>query len=752
MRRPRHGTPLIVVFALLALAGAAVATCHAQTGADLTGKKLSPARDIHAGVEATLGSLLGGVIKGDVTQVVVTSDDPTKLMVRVSYTGFDGGKLWVECAGSNGKPQKIIKGSDPAPAGGESGDLDFSLTLDPNAPENTVVRTSYLRVCAAKADKEVTSFVKLFDLKKTWATGVKAANVLLTIAPKPIGETAKLGPTPTYVLPPKSVHPSLVAASALRVPIRNATLQPAAPPPASPSGGAKTTPTATRSIAGMRLATPAGGSSGAGGAGGGTAPSAGATRMILASPMMVANTNIAAKSEPAAKLLPKNVAVASISRFTFGVPQDDKQKGAKGPAANPVEPLADLRSEDIDLDPSHVLAVFPGFYPDQNPSSGIFYFLPYAYALRWDEDSGYEMHMIYSASGADGQAGEVAMAARLDAGIGIKERQVASDLIAAYARNNSLPFTGLRALPIDSIQISFSDDLRRYNIPADKIAITGLSDFLGQIDVSWLTDPVTKENLQQALIEDVGISGRVRLYPSGGALAPIEVPIQIRLADFRTFGPFRWTRADQWKNDTPYPLHLKYLNALVLDPSSRPVVYSWDLANTRVPPQARVSWQAGSVPGWIDSQAKRIWLDYSVESNCQPCDDQVIASITGGASSTGSSNITFHTITPLADIGAHEIDAQVRSRYFDPQSRDELTKVVVMSADGKDFTVGPIFLGSRQPGVSVEGDPLYEYFLEVTMADGTTYKATRWIPGDDLRLSIGKHQLEEALGSLPGSH
>jgi hypothetical protein len=342
------------------------------------------------------------------------------------------------------------------------------------------------------------------------------------------------------------------------------------------------------------------------------------------------------------------------------------------------------------------------------------------------------------------------MAARLDAGLGIRERQIATDLISAYARAHSVPFTALRAMPIDSISVSIADDLHRYNIPADKIAVTGLSDFLGQIDVSWLTDPVTKENLQQALVEDVGISGRVTLYPSGGKLAPIDVPIQIRLADFVTFGGFRWNRAEAWRNQTLYPIKLKYLNALVLDTSSRPIVYSWDLSSTTVPPQGRAQWAAGAVPGWIDSQAKRVWLEYAVDASCQSCDETVIRSITGGVSSSGPSQITFHTITPLADAGAYEIAAQVRSRYFDPQSHDPQTKTVVLTADSHDFNLGPLFLGSRQPGESVPGDPLFEYFLTLTMKDGATYRAERWIPSDDLRLAIGRHQLEEALGALPG--
>ncbi len=358
--------------------------------------------------------------------------------------------------------------------------------------------------------------------------------------------------------------------------------------------------------------------------------------------------------------------------------------------------------------------------------------------------------MIYSPTATEAQSGDVAIAARLDAGLGVRERQIASDLMAAYARSHGLPFTALRACPIDSISVSIADDLRRYSIPSNKIAITGISDFLGQIDISWMADPVTKENLQQALVEDVGVSGRVTLYPSGGKLAPIDVPLRIRLADFVTFGPFRWNRAEAWRNRTPYPIRLKYLNALVLDPSSRPIVYSWDLSSTVVPPQGRAQWVSGSVPGWIDSQAKRVWLEYAVDGSCSSCDDAVIHSITGGVSTGGPSQITFHTITPLADTGGYELAAQVRSRYFDPQSHDTQTKTVVLSSDSKDFTLGPVYLGSRQPGEAVPGDPLFEYFLTLTMKDGTTYRASRWVTSDDLRLAIGKHQLEEAFGSIPG--
>jgi hypothetical protein len=715
------------VFALTSLPSSASA-------ADLTGKTLKPAVGVKFGMESALGTLLGGTIAGEVSNVVVTRDEPGQIVLTVSYTGFAGGKLWGELAGSDRKPQKALRGTPPEALEASAGDVDLSFQLDPDAPENLVVKTAYLRVCVAKSDKTTPSYVKAFELPKTWQTGTRPENFVVSVTPKPIGTTASLGPTPSAPLPPRVIRPDFTRVSRAAMPARSLTLQRAAtapqttapqttpPPPAQP--------TATRSIG------------------------VSSTRAVMMTAptarMMTPNAAVIAKTDSATKLLPRTAMVASLSKFRFGVGQEDQNKGAKGPSGTPVEPLGELRSEDIDLDASHVLGVFPAFYPDQQASSGIYYFLPYSYSLRWSEDGGYDLRMIYSAAASEGQSGEVAIAARLDAGLGLRERQIASDLMAAYARSHGLPFTALRALPIDSISVSIADDLRRYNIPSEKIAVTGLSDFLGQIDISWLTDPVTKENLQQALIEDVGISGRVTLYPAGGKLAPVDVPIQIRIADFVTFGPFRWNRAEAWRNQTLYPIKLKYLNALVIDASSRPIVYSWDLASTTVPPTGRAQWLAGAVPGWIDSQAKRIWLEYAVDASCGGCDETVIRSITGGVSTSGPSAITFHTITPLADAGGYEIAAQVRSKYFDPQSDQLQTKTVVFNSDGKDFTLGPVYLGARQPGEPVSGEPLFEYFLTLTMKDGATYKATRWISSDDLRLAIGKHQLEEALGALPG--
>ena len=122
------------------------------------------------------------------------------------------------------------------------------------------------------------------------------------------------------------------------------------------------------------------------------------------------------------------------------------------------------------------------------------------------------------------------------------------------------------------------------------------------------------------------------------------------------------------------------------------------------------------------------------------------AALQAGVSAVEAGSITVHTITPLADTGAYELALEVRSRYFDPRSRDLVTKpVVVVREDGHDYSIGPIYVPSD--GAS-EGS-LFEYRLESTRTDGTTRSGTRWIAADRLRLILGRVQVEAALAEEP---
>jgi hypothetical protein len=114
-------------------------------------------------------------------------------------------------------------------------------------------------------------------------------------------------------------------------------------------------------------------------------------------------------------------------------------------------------------------------------------------------------------------------------------------------------------------------------------------------------------------------------------------------------------------------------------------------------------------------------------------------------SAVAASQITFHTIKPIADTGAYELAVRVRSKHFDPEGRSLQEKSLVLKADDQDFTLGPIYSQGDAGGA------LFEYFLTVGMPDGTEHEAQQWIASQDLRVLIGRSQIEKALGFVPGA-
>lgn len=468
--------------------------------------------------------------------------------------------------------------------------------------------------------------------------------------------------------------------------------------------------------------------------------------VMIAKPVSAAVVSSAAVSPGVSSAAPR-ASLKRLENFSFGVKAEDIQKGAQGPSAAPIELLEGLRTEDIALNPARLFSIATSIYPDKNPNSGVFYYHPRSYHLEWTPENGHGMRILYGAAAGDDAAGAVLMATRLQSGMDASDVQIATELLNAYRRRYpATVFTALRPLPLDKdgVDVSIGAVLGQYAIPKEKIAITALSDVLGEIEVSWVTDPVTKENIQLALMQDIGVNGDVSFTATGGMLAP-QVPIAIQIADRDSFGRGRWSRADGYRNVTPYPIRLRYLHALIIDPRNNlPILYTWSLDNVEVPPQARVAWDAARVPAWIDTEAKRVWVDYTVVDSCEACDRQVLDGITGGVTSIAAEQITFHTITPLADVGGYEISAQVRSKYFDPKDRAELRKSIVLKADNQDFILKPIYNVSRPAG-----EPLFEYLLELAMPDGTIHTGTTWIPTDNLRVLIGRAQLEKSIGQLP---
>ncbi|NKB22938.1 MAG: hypothetical protein GKR87_00780 [Kiritimatiellae bacterium] len=250
----------------------------------------------------------------------------------------------------------------------------------------------------------------------------------------------------------------------------------------------------------------------------------------------------------------------------------------------------------------------------------------------------------------------------MNAGIDLEEIALVERLLEAYAkRYPHTKFSALQPLPLEKPpEISLSDDLQQlYEISSEKIVVNTFSDVLGEMNLRWITDPITKENLQVLLVEDAGIRGRVT-FSLEEDMEPQEIPVHIQLADPETFGRIPWERTSKWRNQTPYPVRLKRLHILMIK-SNEPIIYSWDLQDTEVSPHVEVKWKMTRFPSWLEREAERIWVEYAVVQQCESCDDQVIADITGGVTSFGTSFVTFHTMNPFELLGTYEMSVKVRS-------------------------------------------------------------------------------------------
>lgn len=763
----------VLLATLLALCSCASAvTGDLQQGKDLTA--VTDPADIISG-------LIGQKLKaGRIDKVTVSEDSERRLTVHISGSRLAGKSIVADVLGASREAQPQIPSKKTSL---DADAADITLDLDPAAPEGTEVTSGFLHLTVTREQLSVAEAEQFFALPKKWKRAFSPENVVLQVGMRPEGAAAQLREQPVVVRP----QLLMIKPMAFATPV--AVARPVAAPAATLSMESDTDragmdyngsnlsaadpnlckqlcgndsrckaytyvkpgvqgPTArcylkspvpnparnTCCVSGVKTATA-------------TVPPPPPPAYVAPAPAIARAVAPAASRATAQPILPVATAtlMLNVSKFQFGMLKKDEDNGAQGPAEMPLDLISQI-GYDAGEDPSTVMRIWPQVYMDKNPASGVFYFMPKAYHVKWDRAEGYGLRMVYGAANADGQAGSVMMAARLDSGVDSDDIAFVTDLLKAWKnRNQGSVFTALRRLPIvKPPEISLAGGLQQvYNIPSDKIAVNAISDALGQIDVQWSTDTVTKENLQAALLANVGITGTLSFTPAGGALEAQRIPVAIRLADSSTFGDFRWKRGEKWRNTTPYPIQLRYMHALLFD-NDLPIVYSWSLGDTNVPPKAQAQFDAAAVPSWLEGRAKRMWLDYVVVQNCDSCDRDVIASITGGVSTMGSTPITFHTLTPLGDIGAAEMSVQVRSRYFDPRNRDVQEKgPLVLNADSKDFTIGPLYQDPQASG------PLFEYQIQVVMKDGTTYNGTNWVAADEARVVIGKAQVKKSLGQLP---
>ena len=641
--------------------------------------------------------------EGQIERAEVIEDRCDSLTVRISYGGLESTESLVLTVHAEDGKHKTIQAISPSktPLTAGTGEITAKLVLAPNVAGGTKIQQSFLVVTIGKESAIKKAAIKVFVCNKKWEKSLAPEELQISVVAEPIGKSRTLSGSGA---PPLVLNPKVFVT-------KKATLSPVGIRP-EPSGTEKKRPVVQaipiegaptpsfRHVA-MPVQTPT------------LAPSLGALR----------STNLA-----------------------LGLPKDVKDNNGRGPSANAVR-LFDMLSSDVGLTAEDVVDIHPNIYEDANPDSGYFYYLPRGYYLYWDSDTGYALRMLYGASADQSSTNVVSIAARLTSGLDPSDISLVRKLLQKYCESTGHKFRELKPFPFSNISISLKGDLGQYNIPPERISVTGISDIAGMIDISLTTDPVTKENLQMVLTQGLGISGTVTYQSAsdaGSGALQVIIPISIKFADRHSFGARNFARGLKFKNASLFPMKLKYLNVLV--PGETPTVYSYDLADTQVPAGASATIDGQKIPTWLDSAALKMWVDYAVLADDEEAVAKAIGSVTGGVTSITQSEITFRTLTPLADTGAAVILVTVSSKYFDATASAEVVKTVELTQDSSSFKVGPIYLINRQPGEIKPGDPLFRYKLTVVNPDGTMQEGASWVEANNLTVYIGAAQIRSITG------
>ncbi len=685
---------------------------------DLTGKELTKTDDLNSLVESGIGLLFGAKdIEGDISKVTVSNDSFNEVTLQVTFDGFSGN--WLK--GNIIRPDKtrieeIASNPVPFSSGNEQAEIHFKLKGDSSTGP---IESSYIKFIVCKEEDDVTGKVYVYQLSKQWrSSGLTAGgqaddyireDLEISLTPAPVGSASQLKDDGILILPP----PRKVTAVPLNDPVYQTKIE---------------------------------------------------RRPMIISTQMIQNLQPVSQQKATihqGKISPatqqfrriqtqdanKPLKIAKVDLKPLQLNPEQLENGAEGPG-NVAISLWDEISADVNFDfgTDKLSRISTDIFPDKNETSGYYYYYPTSYNLVWTPDESYQLNILYG-SGSTDEAGKVVMFAKLSPAVGTREKQMVEELVKDYADNNNLEFKKLLPIPLaEQPAVDLSGQLSSlYGISPGNVSIS-ITNLFNPVDLAW---PMTTSNADDLMVglKEVDLNGSIRLVPQG-EMPALNIPVKISLDDKEVLGRIelpntRW-RNQQWKNEMPFPVKLKYMHALFINKDKKgktqPYIYSWDLGNKEVPVHARVKLNGSNIPGVVDQKAQRIWVEYSVPE-CTPCKDNVINKLVGGTTTSRKQKIEVVSLV-LEKLNAYVMEVTIRSRFADTKGENivELPPVKVQN-DMESCFSEPLF-------VPEEENMEYEYKIKI-ITDNDIYQSG-WKYSDETTLYVNKALVEQALGTFPG--
>jgi len=434
------------------------------------------------------------------------------------------------------------------------------------------------------------------------------------------------------------------------------------------------------------------------------------------------------------------------------IPRDIGRPGqGEGPARDPEFDLEGIpvmqgylsgRTADEGPDIEDLLGIDSQIWADEDRSSGVYYFIPSAYHLKWDPDKDYDLSLNDEMAEGEGEQ-FVLVRARLAPRFTQAQRRAAEILVGQAARDQGMPFFELRQMPVaGEATTSTAPEALAGHHDIDNVVVHPPTDAMGEVEISWRMRAATRESFVELLRQDQAVAPQLLLRPSSDNGGLLRIPLYMSWEEPGSYPPILWENGSFQRNEIPHPIRLRGLHAMVLDRDERVQVLSWDLTNTApIPSRARAAMGQALTQPVIDN-AFLTWVDYAVVPD-DASTEAAVRAITGGVSEQVRQPLEILLFDPLEASGARQLTVLVMSKYFEAGADKTIARQFSFTEDGETRSV-PFYLGRADDEVP------FQWTVRLTMPDGQEHERSVFLDGDiGLRLLVSSSSLRQIFGNLP---
>ncbi|MFD0861685.1 hypothetical protein ACFQ1M_05670 [Sungkyunkwania multivorans] len=389
------------------------------------------------------------------------------------------------------------------------------------------------------------------------------------------------------------------------------------------------------------------------------------------------------------------------------------------------------------------LNIFRKIYHDKNKNAREYYYFPAEYTLKWNKETNEYAFNIYYMSSEGGQ-GSVLINAELSPQISSEDIKLAEKLLAAKLRKPvKLMPMDLRDVP----KVDFGATLTNFNVKAESINASIPSDYHKPIILDWRMDS-NVDDFVGAMLNNIGVNLNLEFRPHGDETTVINVPINLEVNSPMTFGKIEFEKPSDltagWTNELDYPVVPKEL-VILRKQGSRNYFETISLDNEEIGKGDTYNLN-NDVKNRIAnaSNIQNLWLDYSLNKDCDSCNQEVKRKIIGGTSGSQITNLEIQVLNALSYSDAHSMKLMIKSIQGDPNATNEIT-FPPMSITEDDQTLDAV-----QLFVPEGKDLAYDYQVIMIMKDGTV-KTSHWKTGSTSLLVLGESQIKSLFKHLEKS-